>query len=145
MTGDWNETRTAKFVNTCNQLLPHPSTHVERERNEHMMSRLQAHQQPHQEGGGALPQSHRGLWDTSGPGKDTHGTPVPEKGRPWVAHNNLHEDDHRQTTTRHRPVSRQTCFQETSADTHLATYMYQASKGEVYCQIVLVEITLTLV
>ena len=33
-----------------NQLSSHPSTHVERERNEHMMSRLQAHRQPHQEG-----------------------------------------------------------------------------------------------
>ena len=35
---------------SCNQLLTHPSTHVERERKEHKMSRLQAGQQPHQEG-----------------------------------------------------------------------------------------------
>ena len=31
-------------------MLSHPSTHVECERNEHMRSRLQAHQQTHQEG-----------------------------------------------------------------------------------------------
>ena len=72
---------------------------------------------------GALPQSHPGLCGTPvGLGRDSHGTPVPEQGRPWVARNNLHEDDHRQTTTRHRPVSRQTSVQETSADTHLETF-----------------------
>ena len=66
-----------------------------------------------------------------GLGRDSHGTPVPEQGRPWVARNNLHEDDHRQTTTRHRPVSRQTSVQETSADTHLETFTKVEKVGEV--------------
>ena len=44
--------------------LTHRSTHVERERKEHMMSRLQAHQQPHEERVGALPQSHTELCGT---------------------------------------------------------------------------------
>ena len=67
--------------------LTHRSTHVERERKEHMMSRLQAHQQPHEERVGALPQSHTELCGTPvGPGKDTHGTPVPkQEGRGWPA------------------------------------------------------------
>ena len=68
-----------------NQLLSRPSTHVEREREEHVRSRLQQHQQPHKERVGALPQSHPGLCGTPvGPGKDTHGTPVPDReGRGW--------------------------------------------------------------
>ena len=69
----------------------------------------------------ALPQSHPGLCGTPvGPGKDTHGTPVPEQGRPWVARRNLHETTTDNTTDK---VLRQTCFQETSADRPLYTYM----------------------
>ena len=51
------------------------------------MSRLQAHQEPHRERVGALPQSHFGLCGTPvGPSKDTHGTPVPNReGRGWPA------------------------------------------------------------
>ena len=37
-----------------------------------------------------------------GPGKDTHGAPVPDRGGPWVARHNLHQDNSRQTTTRPR-------------------------------------------
>ena len=48
---------------------------------------------------GALPQSHPGLCGTLvGPSKDTHGTPVPKQGRPWLAHNSFHE-----TTSDKRP------------------------------------------
>ena len=53
----------------------------EHERTEHNMSRLQ----PTHRRVGALPQSHPGLCGTPvGPGKDTHGTPVPgREGRGW--------------------------------------------------------------
>ena len=59
----------------------------EHERKEHMMSRLQHHQQPHGEG---LALFHRVTLDSVahqvGPGKDTHGTPVPDReGRGWPA------------------------------------------------------------
>ena len=51
---------------------------LEHERKEHMMSRLQQHQQPHKEG---LALCHRVILDFCGPlvgpGKDTHGTPEP--------------------------------------------------------------------
>ena len=51
---------------------------VERERKEHTTSRLQQHQQPHQEG--LAPQSHPGLCGTPvGPGKDIHRAPVPDR------------------------------------------------------------------
>ena len=51
------------------------------------MPRLQVHQQPHTIRVGALPQSHPGLCGTPvGPGKDTHGTPVPkQEGCGWPA------------------------------------------------------------
>ena len=72
---------------------------------------------------GALPQSHPGLCGTPvGPGKDTHGTPVPEQGRLWVARQAPRHDD-KQTTTRQRQVSRQTCCQRNQVLTHLETYM----------------------
>ena len=32
----------------------------------------------------------RVILDQVGPGKDTHGTPMPREGRPWVAHNTIH-------------------------------------------------------
>ena len=54
-----------------------------------------------------------------GPGKDTNGTPVPEQGRPWVARHNFHETSNDNTTDK---VLTQTCFQETSVDSHLETY-----------------------
>ena len=44
------------------QSLTHPSTHVKRERTERKPSRLQAQQQPHQEGLALFPQGHPGLW-----------------------------------------------------------------------------------
>ena len=88
-----------------NQLLTHPSTHVESERKAHTTSRLQQHTQRWV---GALSQSHPGLCGTPvGPGKDTHGTSVPKQGRPSTKTTKRHP------TTRHRPASRQTCFQET--------------------------------
>ena len=83
------------------------------------MPRLQVHQQPHTVRVGALPQSHPGLCGTPvGPGRDTHGTPVPKQGRLWVARNNLHEDsgkrqqDTDKSQDRHA-FSETRCWQET--------------------------------
>ena len=77
-------TNTSVSILSCtksnNQLSTRPSTHVEHERTEHKTSRHQQHTQTRV---GALLQSHPGLCGTPvGPGKDTHGTPVPEQGRP---------------------------------------------------------------
>ena len=71
---------------SCNQLLTHPSTHVERERKKHTVSRLQAPQQPHQETAGALPQGHPGLCGTPTvyrgcPRKDTRGYTGAQTGK----------------------------------------------------------------
>ena len=110
-----------------NQLLTHPSTHVgTRAQDTHGVTTpsTSATTEP----AGALPQSHPGLCGTPTvyrgcPHKDTRGTPVPKQARPWVARRNLHEDDQRRTTTRHRQASRETCFQSQDTDTHLGTYM----------------------
>ena len=89
----------------------------EHERKAHTTSRLQQHTTSF----GALPQSHPGLCGTPvGPGKDTHGTPVPDQGRPWVAHNQLHDTTTDYTTDK---VLRQTCFQRNQVLRHLDTYM----------------------
>ena len=84
----------------------------EHERTEHNMSRLQ----PTHRRVGALPQSHPGLCGTPvGPGKDTHGTPVPgREGRGWPDTSSTRRP--RQTTTLTQVLS-QTCFQETSGQT----------------------------
>ena len=74
---------------------------------------------------GALPQGHPGLCGTPvGPGKETHGTPVPEQGRPWVGPQQLPRQRQRQTTT---TGLRRMCFQETSAHRHLYTYTLTSS------------------
>ena len=105
------------------QSLTHPSTHVKRERTERKTSRLQAQQQPHQEGLASLPQGHPGPWGTPvGPGR----TPTVHRclhgGRPWVARRNLHEDDQRQQTTGHRQASRQTCLQRSGIEKREQSY-----------------------
>ena len=106
-----------------NQLFTHPSTHVERERKKHMMSRLQSHQQPHQERVGALPQSHPGLCGTPvGPGKDTHATPVPQTGK--AVGGQTQPPRRRPTTNDHKTQAsvKTNVLSATSADTHLETY-----------------------
>ena len=82
----------------------HMSVMYEHERKAHTTPRLQQHTTRV----GALPQSHPGLCGTPLVPVRTptvHGCPNSE-GRGWPDVNH-HEDDHRQTTTRHQPVSRQ--------------------------------------
>ena len=67
----------------------------EHERKARTTSRLQQHTTRV----GALPQSHPGLCSTPvGPSKDTHGTPVPKQGRPWVAQQQATTRDAQQHT-----------------------------------------------
>ena len=94
----------------CNQLPSHPSTRGTRAQGTHDVTTPTPITTQRV---GALQQSRPGLF---GPPvfscRDAHGTPVPKKGRPWVARNNFYEDDNRQTTPRHRQALRRTCFQQ---------------------------------
>ena len=72
------------------------SVACEHERKARTTSRLQRTQQ----GFGVLPQSHPGLCGTPvGPGKDTHGTPVPLRRKAVGGPTATSRDDPRQTTT----------------------------------------------
>ena len=75
-------------------LLTHPSTHVERERKEHMMSRLQAHQQPHQEG---LALCHRVTLDSVAHRWVPAMTTLNSEGRGWPS-TTFVDDNRRQDT-----------------------------------------------
>ena len=68
--------------------LQHPSTHVERERKEHMMSRLQP-QHSHQEGLALW--TPWTLWHTGGSRQGHPRYTGARQGRPWMARRNLHE------------------------------------------------------
>ena len=100
------------------QSLTHPSTHVKRERTERKTSRLQAQQQPHQEGLAlCLRVILDFVWGTPvGPGRTPTVHLCLHGGRRSVARRNLHEDDQRQQTTGHRQASRQTCLQRSGID-----------------------------
>ena len=81
----------------------------EHERTERKTSRLQ----PTHTSVGVLPQSHPGLCGTQvGPGKDTHGTPVPQRRKAVSGPTQAPRDDPRQKT------------QPPGVDTHLETYSF---------------------
>ena len=102
------------FLHCCKYSQLHMSAMYdhEHERKAHTISRLQQHQQTHNKGWGFATESPRTLWHTGGSRQRHPRYTSARQGRPGVARRNLHEDDHRQTTARHRPVSRQTCFQQ---------------------------------
>ena len=83
----------------------------EHERKAHTTSRLQRHQQTRNKDCRFATESPWTLWHTGGSWQGHPRYTGARQGTPWVARRNLYEDDHSQTTTRHRPVSRQTCFQ----------------------------------
>ena len=105
----------------CSQLHMSVKHDHEHERTEHLMPRLQPTTTPRTVG--ALQQSHPGLCGTLvGPGKDTHGTPVPDReGRGWPKVTSTR----RPTTTRQKQTLSQMCFQETGVVIDLEeSYMY---------------------
>ena len=97
---------------SCNQLVSDPSTHVKRERKEHMMSRLQQHQQP--QSGLAL--CLRVILDSVGklvgPSNDTHTVHWCPKGKAVGGPTPPPQDDSRKTTTRQRRALSRTCFKK---------------------------------
>ena len=84
------------------QSLTHPSTHMKRERTERKTSRLQAHQQPHQEG---LALCHRvildfgaHLWVQAGHPRYTGASAEEGRGWPDVTSTKTTNDNRRQDT-----------------------------------------------
>ena len=65
-----------------------------------------------------------------GPGKDTHGTPVPRQGRPWVARHKLHA-----TTTDHTTktsLKTNVLSAKPGVDTHLETYIPRLQRSATF-------------
>ena len=100
-------------------MFSHPSTHVKRERTERKTSRLQAHQQPHQEGLAlclrVILDSGAHRWVQAGHPRYTGASTEEGRGWPDLTSTKTTNDNRRQ-------VSRRTCLQRSGVDTHLYSY-----------------------
>ena len=106
--------------NKC--LLSHPSGHVERECMEHMISRLQVHQQPHTTRADVLPhtESPWTLWHTGGTRQRHPRHTSAQTGKALGGPQQLPR--RRPQTNDNQQVSRLTCFQRNQVLTHLEFY-----------------------
>ena len=105
------------------QFLTHPSTYVERERKEHMMSRLQAYQQPHQEG---LALCHRVTLDSAAHWGVPARTPTVHRCPKGKALGGPTQASQRRPPTNDnttRTSLKTNVLSSASADTHLESYM----------------------
>ena len=80
-------------ANSCETSCKYSQLHmsVKRERKDHTTSRLQQHQQPHQEGWRFATESPWTQWHTGGSRQGHPRYTSARQGRPWVAHNEFHE------------------------------------------------------